>query len=300
MKILVTGATGLVGSAFTVRAQSQGHVVSALTRSPRKQSDIRWNPAAGELDPAHLEGFDAVVHLAGESIASGRWTATQKKKIHDSRVQGTKLLCDALAQLDQRQMQKPSVLVSASAIGFYGDRGAEELTETSSSGSLFLSEVCQDWEAATQAAENAGLRVVHARFGVILSPKGGALAKMLTPFKLGGGGIIGNGKQYWSWVALEDTVDAILFALQDPTLQGPVNVVAPNAVTNGEFTKALGKVLSRPTILPMPAFAARLALGQMADELLLASARVLPSRLCAAGFKFQYPEVEGALRHLLS
>lgn len=295
MKILVSGATGLVGSALAKQATSEGHQISALTRSPRATTDIGWDPASGRLEAGSLEGFDAVVHLAGESIASGRWSAAVKKKIHQSRVQGTELLAKTLASLDH----KPPVFVSASAIGYYGDRGAEELTETSTSGGLFLSEVCRDWEAATAPAEQAGIRVVHARFGVILSPDGGALSKMLTPFKLGGGGNIGNGRQYWSWIALDDTVRAILHAIHHGELEKAVNVVSPNPVSNAEFTKVLGKVLRRPTVLPMPAFAAKLALGEMADELLLASARVLPTRLQQTAFSFEYPELEGALRHLL-
>ncbi len=295
MKILVSGCSGLVGTAFKQRAESEGHEVYALTRRPRGERDISWSVDQGEIDAAALEGFDAVVHLAGDNIASGRWTHDKKRRIRESRVAGTDLLCRTLAALNQ----KPRVLVSASAIGYYGNRGDELLTESSSRGDLFLSDVCRDWEAATKAAEAAEIRVVHTRFGIILSPDGGALAKMLTPFRLGGGGIIGNGRQYWSWVSLADTVKAALFAIQQESLRGAVNVVAPNSVTNAEFTKVLGRVLSRPTVLPLPAFAARLVLGEMADELLLASARVAPQSLSQADYHFEHSELEPCLRELL-
>jgi len=238
---------------------------------------------------------DAVVHLAGENIAAGRWTERQKARIRDSRVKGTRLLCDLLA----RYSPPPKALVCASAVGYYGDRGDEILKEESASGSDFLSDVCGEWEAATQTAVERGIRVVNLRIGVVLSPLGGALAKMLTPFKLGAGGVIGSGRQYMSWIALDDAVRAFHFALTNQSLHGPVNAVAPNAVTNRDFTRTLGRVLSRPTVFPMPAFAARLAFGEMADALLLASTRVQPARLLAGGFTFRYPDLEGALRHLL-
>jgi hypothetical protein len=235
------------------------------------------------------------VHLAGENIAAGRWTVEKKARIRDSRVKGTKTLCEALAQLSQ----PPKVLVSASAIGYYGDRGAELLWENSALGTGFLAEVCQAWEEATRPAMEKGIRVVLLRIGVVLSPAGGALAKMLLPFKLGLGGIIGSGKQYMSWIALDDVVGTIDHVLITDTLQGPVNAVAPHPVTNSEFTKTLRRVLRRPTLFPMPAFAARLAFGEMADELLLASTRVEPKRLIATEYRFRYPELEDALRHLL-
>jgi uncharacterized protein (TIGR01777 family) len=238
---------------------------------------------------------DAVVHLAGENIAAGRWTERQKARIRDSRVKGTRLLCDLLA----RYSPPPKALVCASAVGYYGDRGDEILKEESAPGSDFLFDVCREWEAATQTAVERGIRVVNLRIGVVLSPLGGALAKMLTPFKLGAGGVIGSGRQYMSWIALDDVVRAFHFALTNQSLLGPVNAVAPNPVTNRDFTRTLGRVLSRPTVFPMPAFAARLAFGEMADALLLASTRVEPARLLAGSFIFRYPDLEGALRHLL-
>lgn len=298
MNILVSGSTGLVGTALISALTATGHEVVRLvrskSRSPSKEL-IGWNPEAGDIDAAGLEGLDAVVHLAGEPIASGRWNAAKKARIRDSRIQGTKLLCDAIA----RAAKPPGVLVCASAIGFYGDRGDEVLTETSAAGKGFLAEVCRDWEAATAPARQHGIRVINVRFGVILSTKGGALAKMLTPFKMGVGGIIGSGKQYMSCIAIDDCVGAIQHILATPSVSGPVNVVGPVPMTNYEFTKTLGKVLARPTIVPMPAFAARLALGEMADELLLSSDRVEPKKLVESGFAFRFSEVESALRHVL-
>jgi hypothetical protein len=255
---------------------------------------VYWNPAAGEIDAAKLEGFDAVVHLAGEPI-TGRWNATKKTAIRESRVKGTRLLCEALARLSKR----PRVLIAASASGYYGDRGDEVLREESGAGSLFLSQVCQEWEAATKAAAESGIRVVNLRFGFILSRAGGGLAKMLPAFKMGAGGKIGSGKQYMSWIAIDDLLQIILFATTAETVNGPVNAVAPNPVTNLAFTKTLARVLGRPAIFPMPAFAVRLAFGEMGEELLLASARIEPTRLLSAGYQFRFPELEGALRHLL-
>ena len=233
--------------------------------------------------------------MAGENIAGGRWTESRKAAIRKSRVESTRLLCEAIVG----RPAVPKTLVCASAIGYYGDRGAEILTEESTPGADFLASVCQEWEAAADLAAKKGVRVVHLRFGVVLSAAGGALGKMLTPFKMGVGGRIGTGSQFMSWVALDDAVAAIQFALNDDSLAGPVNVVAPQAVTNGEFTRTLGRVLGRPTIFPMPAFAARAAFGEMADALLLSSARVRPARLESAGFAFQFPELEGALREIV-
>jgi uncharacterized protein (TIGR01777 family) len=297
MHVLVSGASGLIGSALVPTLIAGGHTVTRLVRStPRPgQADIPWNPAARSIGTPALEGLDAVVHLAGDNIASGRWTAAKKTSIRNSRVQGTTVLCEALAQL----VTPPTVLLSASAIGYYGVRGETILREESPPGTGFLAEVCQVWEAATAPAAQRGIRVVHLRFGMVLSPAGGALAKMLTPFRLGLGGVIGTGKQYMSWIALDDVLGAIHHALHTEALQGPVNVVAPSAVTNREFTMTLGKVLRRPTWLPLPAFAARLMFGEMADALLLASTRVTPARLVASGYTFQYPELEKALQHLL-
>ena len=295
MKILVTGATGLVGSALVRFLAGGGHEVARLGRSGPGAGDIRWDPEAGVLEPDALEGFDGVVHLAGDNIATGRWTAEKKRRIRESRVKGTSLLAATLAGLER----PPRVLVSASAIGFYGDRGEEELTEQSPAGAGFLSEVCREWEAATEAAEGKGIRVAHARLGVVLSKDGGALAKMLTPFRLGAGGVIGNGRQYMSWITLDDTVAAVGHLLSAESAAGPVNVVAPAPVTNHEFTKTLGRVLRRPTLFPMPGFAARLAFGEMADALLLASTRVKPAGLTAAGYAFRHGSLEEGLRHVL-
>ncbi len=297
MHVVVTGSTGLVGSALRSWLTTAGHQVTRLVRStPRHgEAEVQWNPETGSVAVPGLEGVDAVIHLAGENIATGRWTAAKKWRIRDSRVRGTRVLCEALSQL----AEPPKVLVSASAIGYYGDRGAEVLPETSHPGEDFLAWVCRDWEAATAPAAQCGIRVVLLRIGVVLSPAGGALGKMLGPFTLGFGGVIGPGQQYISWIAINDVVSAIHHALRTETLHGPVNVVAPHPVTNREFTKTLGRVLRRPTLLPMPAVAARLVLGDMADALLLASTRVESSRLSDSGFQCHYPELEGALRHLL-
>lgn len=295
MRILVTGASGLVGSALVPFLAAAGHQVARLVRSAPGEDDIRWDPDAGMLDTQALEGLHGVVHLAGENIASGRWSSEKKRRIKESRVCGTRLLAGALAGLES----PPRVLVSASAIGFYGDRGDEELTEGSKGGSGFLSEVCREWEAATEEAQAKGIRVVHARLGVVLSKDGGALAKMLTPFKLGAGGIVGNGRQYMSWITLDDTVAAIAHLLSTESAAGPVNVVAPAPATNREFTRTLGRVLRRPTLFPMPGFAARLAFGEMADALLLASTRVKPAGLMGSGYVFRHESLEAGLRHIL-
>src|SRR5579859_986184 len=298
MHILVTGSTGLIGSALIPALTSEGHRVSCLVRSKSKLGirDTYWDPVAGELYLPGLEGLDAVIHLAGESIAGGRWTAARKARIRDSRVQGTRLLCETLAHL----AHPPKVFVSTSAVGYYGDRADEILTEPCPPGSNFLADVCREWESATEPAAQHGIRVVILRLGMVLSLKGGALAKMLTPFRLGVGGVIGSGKQYMSWLAIDDLVRIINHALKTESLHGPTNAVAPNPVTNAEFTKTLGRALRRPTVLPMPAFAARLALGEMADELLLASARVVPTKLLASGFVFHHPDLESALTDLFA
>ncbi len=295
MKILVTGATGLVGSAVVPFLAGGGREVARLGRSAPGAGDIRWDPDAGVLDARALEGFDGVVHLAGENIASGRWSAAKKRRIKESRVRGTRLLAETLAGLER----PPRVLVSASAVGFYGDRGDEELTESSPAGSGFLSDVCREWEAATEAAEGKGVRVVHARLGVVLSRDGGALGKMLTPFRLGAGGIVGNGRQYMSWMTLDDTAAALGHLLATETVSGPVNVVAPVPVTNREFTSTLGRVLRRPTVFPLPGFVARVVFGEMADALLLASTRVQPAGLLDSGYTFRHGTLEEGLRHVL-
>ena len=295
MKVLVTGSTGFIGSALVSALTAAGHQVTRLVRKLAGAGEVRWDPTAGAIDTGGLEGHDAVVHLAGENIA-GRWTAAKKQRIRESRVNGTRLLTEALAKLSRR----PRALVCASAIGYYGDRGEEKLREGSPPGKGFLADTCVAWEAAAKPAADAGLRVVHLRIGVVLHPAGGALKQMLLPFKLGAGGVIGSGRQYMSWIALDDLIGIFQHALANDSLRGPANAVAPNPATNREFTKTLGKVLSRPTIFPMPAFAARLAFGEMADELLLASTRVEPARLAASGYSFAYPQLEAALRHLLS
>lgn len=297
MRIVVSGASGLVGSAL-LPALTKQHEVYKLVRSTPKAgaNEIAWNPDKGTIDSEALEGADAVIHLAGENISEGRWTAEKKRRILESRVKGTRLISETLSRLKR----KPRTLVSASAIGFYGDRGNEVLTEQSASGHDFLSEVCREWEAATELAARAGVRVANLRFGVILSGRGGALKKMLQPFKMGVGGKLGSGEQYMSWIALDDVVGVIIFALERNEVSGPVNTVAPNPVTNLEYTKTLGRVLSKPTIFFVPKFAARLVFGEMADALLLSSARVVPQKLQEAGFQFQYPEIEAALRHVLA
>lgn len=297
MKILIAGSSGLVGTELVSFLKHQGHEVTRLTRSNKNsQETLFWDPEAGILDETILDGFDAVINLAGENIANKRWDAKQKEKIRSSRVDSTTLLSKALAKLKK----PPEVFICASAIGYYGDRPHEVLNEDSqASRGDFLAETCQEWEAATKAASDAGIRVVNARFGIILSPKGGAMSKLLLPFQLGLGGIIGNGKQIMSWIALDDVIYALNYLVQDTTISGPVNFTSPESVTNHEFTKTLGKVLNRPTIFPVPAFAAKLAFGEMADALLLASAKVQPVKLIASRFKFAYPDLESALRHLL-
>lgn len=296
MKMIVSGSSGLVGSALFPLLRDQEHEVARLVRDPSASGKVvQWDPSLDNIDGQHLEGFDGVVHLAGESIASGRWTKAKKERIRDSRVKGTRLLSRALAKLERR----PQVLVCASAIGYYGDRGDEILDEQSPPGDSFLADVCKEWEAAADPAREAGIRVVHLRLGIVLSSKGGALEKMLLPFKMGAGGIVGDGNQYWSWISLEDVVGAIQHALTNDTLSGPVNCVAPDPPTNREFTKTLGKVLNRPTVLPVPAFGAKLLLGEMAKELLLASTRVVPKKLQEAGYPFKFADLEAALRHAL-
>lgn len=294
--IAVTGSNGLVGSRLLEELSRNGDRITRLVRRNPGKNEVLWDPTGSTGKIEALNGVEAVVHLAGENIAAARWSADVKRRIHDSRVIGTRTLARALAGLPS----PPKTLVTASAIGYYGDRGDEVLDEESLAGNGFLAEVAREWEAAAKPAVDVGIRVIHLRFGVILSPQGGALAKMFLPFKLGAGGRIGSGRQWWSWISLDDAVVAIRHAIETPSLSGPVNAVAPNPVTNNEFTKILRSVLGRPTILPMPAFAARLALGEMADHLLLASTRVTPRRLLETGFVFKLPELEGALRHLLS
>ena len=295
MKILVSGSHGLVGKALTTSLVNAGHEIVSLVRQSANDSEIEWHPNQGKINGQQLEGFDVVVHLAGESIASGRWTEEKKRKIRESRVKGTELLSSALARLSQ----PPSTFISASAIGFYGSRGDELLTEESAPGDGFLPEVCVAWEKATGQAEAKGIRTIHPRFGIILDEKGGALERMLTPFRMGVGGKVGNGKQWMSWIALEDVINALRFLIDEPGSEGPVNFTAPRPVTNADFTEALGSVLSRPTLFSVPSFAARLAFGEMADELLLSSAKVEPERLKESGYQFKHPELSSALKTIL-
>ena len=298
VRIAVTGPSGLIGRRFTASVEEAGHAVRRLVRrTPRPdRTEIAWDPRRGTIDRETLEGTTAVVHLAGENIAAGRWTAARKKTIRESRVQGTRFLCEALAGLEQ----PPATLIAASAIGYYGNRGDELLTEESGPGRGFLAEVCQAWEAATEPANRAGIRVVNLRIGVVLSAAGGALGKMLTPFKWGLGGKLGNGHQYMSWILLEDLTWAIHHLIVNESVSGPVNAVSPNPVTNAEFTRTLGRVLGRPTMLPVPGLMVRRAFGEMGRELLLASTRVEPARLRESGFQFRQPKLEDALRTALA
>ena len=298
MKILVSGSHGLVGKALIRSLTDDGHEVVRLVRRERTFGDpeVEWHPNQDRIDTQQLEGFGVVVHLAGENIASGRWTSEKKRAIRESRVKGTTLLSESLAHLSR----PPSVFLSAAAIGYYGDRGDELLTEESMPGEGFLADVCVEWEKATQPAVEKGIRTVCTRFGIILDAKEGALGKMLFPFRMGIGGRIGDGEQWMSWIALDDVVNGLKFLIEDKATHGPVNFVAPNQVTNAEFTKTLGQVLSRPTFFPVPAFAARLAFGEMADALLLSSQKVEPGVLENRGFAFYWPTLEPVLRHILN
>lgn len=298
MRVLLTGSSGLVGSALIPFLVRNGHEVSQLVRTlPRSmqpESLAHWNPEAGWVDLKRAGDPDAVVHLAGENIAQ-RWTPAVKRRIRESRVQGTRVLSDALAKLST----PPKVLVCASATGFYGNRGAEWLEERSAPGQGFLAETCQQWEAAADPARQRGIRVVHLRIGIVLASQGGALRKMLPAFRFGLGGKLGDGRAYWSWIALEDLLEVILRALSDESLQGAVNVVSPGPVMNAEFTATLGRVLRRPAIFSVPRFAVEMLFGEMGREALLAGARARPARLVEAGFRFRFAELEIALRHLL-
>jgi len=290
---VISGASGLVGRALSARLGERGDSLRSLGRAENRPGQhCTWAPSEGLLDADALGEPEAVVHLAGENIASGRWTSARMREIRNSRVLGTILLSRALASM----RKPPKTLVCASAIGFYGDRPGEDLDEDSQAGSGFLADVCREWERATQPAQLAGIRVVHLRIGVVLSKQGGALAKMLLPFRLGLGGRLGNGSQDMSWISLPDLVRSIEHCLDDKSLRGAVNAVSPSPVSNAQFTEALGKTLNRPTLFPLPAPVARLALGRMAEELLLASTRVRPRRLHEAGFRFEHPDISSALR----
>jgi uncharacterized protein (TIGR01777 family) len=292
MNVLLTGASGLIGSAVTPALEASGHRVVKLRRGAG--SGATWNPAEGKIDLAPALPLDAVIHLAGENIGA-RWTVDRKRRIRESRVAGTQLLAETLASLPSR----PKVLVCASATGFYGDRGDEWLDESSPLGRGYLAEVCRDWEAASAPAETAGIRVVRLRFGIVLAREGGALAKMLPAFRLGLGGRLGDGRQYWSWIALEDAVAALLHALACESLCGPVNAASPQPVTNREFTATLGRALRRPTLFAMPRFAVNLLFGEMGREAMLASCRARPAKLLSGRFQFQFPDLERALRWTL-
>jgi uncharacterized protein (TIGR01777 family) len=297
MRIAVTGSSGLIGSALCASLEGDGHDVVRVVRSGSGPDTVRWDIAAGTIDAAGLEGLDGVVHLAGEGIAAGRFTEEHKRTVLESRSQGTALLSRTLAGLDAR----PAVLLSGSAIGYYGDRGDEELVETSAPGEGFLPEVCLAWERETAAAEAAGIRVAHLRTGVVLAAEGGALGKQLLPFKLGLGGKAGRGDQWLPWISLEDEVRAIRFLL-DGDVQGPVNLTAPHPVRNVEFVRTLGAVLGRPTIIPIPGFVRKLpaGIGPLVDNLLFSSARVLPKALSDAGFTWRHDTLEAALRDILA
>lgn len=294
-RVLVTGVSGPIGAVLLPYLESQGAQIFRLVRGPARAPDqITWDPLQ-PISPETVSGFDAVVHLAGESIV-GRWTKEKKRRVRESRVLGTRHLAAALSQASQR----PKVFICASAIGYYGNRGDELLIEESPGGQGFLADVSRQWEEATQVATKAGIRTVNLRIGLVLSPKGGALEKMLTPFKLGLGGKIGSGQQWWSWIHVDDIVGAVHYAMHAETLSGPVNLVSPDSVRNSDFTKILASVLGRPTLLSLPAFAVRLALGaEMANELLLSSAHVEPGRLLASGYSFRFPKLKAALDDLL-
>lgn len=297
MRILVTGASGLVGSALVPALEENGHEVFNVSRSaPESDHDIQWDPYKGfsDAEAKKLEGMDAVVHLAGESIAE-YWSEEKKQRLRESRVKGTETLISALAGLES----KPKIVVSASAVGFYGSRGDEELTEESAPGEGFLPDICLDWEAEAMKAQEFGARVAVPRIGIVLAKDGGALAKMLTPFSFGLGGTVGEGDQWMSWIALSDLVRLIQFLINNDRMSGPVNATAPEPVTNQEFTKALGKVLNRPTFIPVPGFGVKLLFGEMGERLLLEGCKVLPKKIQDAGFKFSFPKVEAALKDIL-
>jgi uncharacterized protein (TIGR01777 family) len=296
LNILVTGSTGLIGTELcSFLSEYHYRVLRMVRRAPANANEIQWDPIAGIRDTSVLEGLDAVVHLAGENIASGRWTPERMQRIRESRILGTRLLAQSLARL----FDPPKVLVSISAVGYYGDRGEELLDEGSSVGKGFLPDLCREWENAPAAATMRHIRVVTPRLGTVLSAAGGALARMLPPFRLGFGGTIGSGNQYMSWIAIDDLIGIIHQLIVKESFQGPINVVSPNPITNREFSDTLGRILSRPVFFNLPSFAARLALGKMADETLLSSARVSPKRLMKANFPFAFPELEEALRYIL-
>lgn len=297
MKILISGSSGLVGSALIPFFAAKGHEIFPLVRSREKRGPepVFWDPVSGEIEAERIEGLDAVVHLAGENIASP-WTAKKKVRIRESRIKGTELLSRTLSSLKQ----PPKVFLSVSGVNYYGNRGDEVLTETAEPGKGFLSRVCQDWEAAAAPAKEKGIRVVWLRIAPVLAASGGMLAKMLLPFRMGLGGKISDGRQYVSWIAIDDLVAVIEYCLSQESIVGPINAASPNPVTNAEFTRTLGRVLSRPTPFRIPAFALRATCGEMADDMLLSSIRVVPKRLEEKGYSFRHPHLEEALRHVLA
>ena len=295
-KILVSGASGLIGAALTSTLHVEGHAVHRLARERSDDPNtVYWKPSTGEIEREKLEGYDAVVHLAGENIAGGRWNDERKARILNSRVDGTHLLAESLATCTA----KPKVLVCASATGYYGDGGDSELAEDSPRGKGFLADVVEEWEDAADPARKANIRTVHLRFGVVLAAEGGALEKMLTPFKTGMAGKLGDGKQWMAWISRDDAVRSIQFAIENESLSGPVNAVSPTPVTNEEFTNALGDVLNRPTVMSIPVFALRMLAGEMADEMLLVSNRAVPRKLLAAGFQFSHTNLAKTLHQIL-
>ncbi len=295
MNILISGASGLVGSLLVKHLEDSNHTTVALSRSPTPAGMV-WDPTSGYLEPTAFKGVDAVIHLAGENLAAGRWNTARKKRFYDSRIDGTHLLSTTLAQLEQ----PPKVLICASAIGYYGDRGNEVVDETSPPGQGYLPNMCSAWEKAAAPAAAIGIRVVHLRLGLVLSAAGGLLAKMRLPFSLGLGGRLGNGRQYMSWISLLDTVRVFCHILEDDTLAGAVNCTAPAPVTNAAFTQSIGTILHRPTLFPVPAFALKALFGEMAEPLMLEGCRVLPEKLLAAGFLFEHKTLEAALRWALA
>jgi uncharacterized protein len=292
MRVLISGASGLIGRALTPALIVAGHEPIALVRRAPRENEVQWNPGE-RLDPHRLAGADAIIHLAGKNVA-GVWTEKFKQEILESRVQGTRTLANAAAETF-RQNGQPRIFISAAGINYYGSRGDEVLTEESSRGHSFLTEVSRQWEAATAPASEAGLRVVNLRIGVVLAHDGGALKPLLLPFRLGLGGRIGSGKQFWSWISFDDVIGVALFALQNENLRGPVNTVGPAPVRNEELVRALGEELHRPTIFPLPAWVVRTLLGEMGDELLLTSIRAEPAKLKAAGYRFAHPELRDAM-----
>lgn len=297
MRILITGASGLVGTALQRSFAHKGYDVLLASRSePKTANHIQWNVEDGFAEPERLEGIDAVVHLAGENVSGLRWTDEKKKAIRDSRVLGTRSVVDAISKLKDR----PKVLVASSAIGFYGERGDEEMSESSTAGHGFLADVAKEWEGEARRAEDAGIRTVLLRTGIVLSKDGGALGTMLTPFKMGVGGVVGSGKQWMSWISLDDHIAVINYVIENDNIRGAVNAVSPHPVTNEEFTKTLGEALSRPTFIPLPEFAVSMLMGEMGDALLLTSTKVMPNRLLDAGFEFKLPDLKSAIETAVS